>query len=232
MVNMTTQTQFIHDIYNVHVHIHCTCVYSVLTQVSDGHYNTPRTIMGAEQAPQAPAIQILSAEEAIDSGIYSIPRSLPVLDSSTFSVQGQSFVLSGDPFAQYDVPRPVSLTPDEEAIYDYPENVVDMEIYDYPPDAIPFLPEDVSRTSTDSVRNSVVTLTSEYAPSERASVAIPEDWCHLPPPPASLSLSRPSMAISTASSDEYYQVSARCAVYDSLQVHMYVHAYTSTCTYM
>lgn len=189
-----------------------TAVYSAMTQVSDGLYNIPRTIMGTEQASQAPAIQILSAEEAINSGIYSIPRSLPVLDSSTFSIQGQSFILSGDPFAQYDVPRPVSLTPDEEAIYDYPENVVDMEIYDYPPDAIPFLPENVSRTSADSVRNSVVTLTSEFAPSERASVAIPEDWSHLPPPPAPLSSSRPSMAISTASSDEYYHVSAMSIV--------------------
>ena len=127
-----------------------------------------------------------------------------------FSVPGQSFVLTGDPFAQYDIPRPVSLTPDEEAIYDYPENVVDMEIYDYPPDAIPVLHEDVSMTPSDSVRNSVITLTPDFPPFEQASGSISDDWMHFPPPPSSLSFSRPSMAISTASSDEYYQVT--CSV--------------------
>lgn len=175
--------------------------------MSESHYNVPRTILAPEEASQASALQILSADDAINSGIYSAPRSIPVSDASTFSVHGQSFSLSADPFAQYDVPRPVCLTPDEEAIYDYPENVVDMEIYDYPPDALSFLPPppDMYPNPIDSSRNSVITLTSEFASSERSSLALPEDW-NLPPPPVSLSSSRPSIAISTASSDEYYQV--------------------------
>lgn len=181
--------------------------------MSESHYNVPRTILAPEQASHAgtvPTLQILSADDAINSGIYSAPRSVPVSKTSTFSVHGQSFSLSADPFAQYDVPRPVCITPDEEAIYDYPENVVDMEIYDYPPDALSFLPPppEMYPNTLDSSRNSVITLTSEFASSERSSLAIPEDWSHmtLPPPPVSLSSSRPSIAISTASSDEYYQV--------------------------
>lgn len=181
--------------------------------MSESHYNVPRAILAPDETSQAPtssAVHILTADDAINSGIYSIPRSLPVLDASTFSVQGQSFSLSADPFAQYDVPRPIGLTSDEEAIYDYPENVVDMEIYDYPPDALSFLPPppDMCPNPMDSSRNSVITLTPDFASSQRSSVAIPEDWSHvmLPPPPVSLSSSRPSIAISTASSDEYYQV--------------------------
>lgn len=142
----------------------------------------------------------------INSGIYSIPRSLPVLSTSTFSVQGQPFILAGDPYAQYDVPRPINPISDDEAIYDYPENVVDMEIYDYPPDAVSLLPPppDMCQNPMESNRNSVTTLASDIGPSHVSDI-----WSHvsaLPPPPVSFSSSRPSIAISTTSSDDYFQV--------------------------
>lgn len=122
-------------------------------------------------------------------------------------MQGHAFSLSGDPFAQYDVPRPVSLTPDDEAIYDYPENVIDMEIYDYPPDVLSFLSQDLSSIPPESNRNSIITLTSEYAPSEQASGTMIDDWSHLPPPPPlSIGSSRPSIALSIASSADFYPV--------------------------
>lgn len=181
--------------------------------MSEGHYNVPRAILPASQGSVASsAIQPLPAGDAVNSGIYSVPSSLPALDvSNTFSVQGQSFSLSGDPYAQYDIPRPLSLIPDEEAIYDYPENVVDMEIYDYPPDAHTLLPPppDTCPLPPESSHNSVATLTSDFSLSTRSSLAGPDDWSHLslpPPPPVSTSSSRPSLAVSTTSSDEYFQV--------------------------
>ena len=174
--------------------------------MSEGHYNVPRTLTSERVSATS---STLHADDAINSGIYSIPRSLPVLDASTFSVHGQPFALSADPFAQYDVPRPISIMPDEEAIYDYPENIVDMEIYDYPPDALSVLPPppDMCYDPLASNRNSVITLTPDFNPSARSSLAVPDDWNHVTfPPPISLSSSRPSVAISTPSSDEYYQV--------------------------
>ena len=183
------------------------------SQVLESHYNVPRALLPSTPGSSATsAIQPIPAGDAINSGIYSVPSSLPVVDvNNTFSVQGQSFSLSGDPYAQYDVPRPLSLIPDEEAIYDYPENVVDMEIYDYPPDALSLLPPppDMCPLPPESIHDSVSSLTSDFTLSARSSIAVPEDWSHTtfpPPPPVSLSSSRPSMAVSTASSDEYSQV--------------------------
>ena len=187
-------------------------MFCSLSQTLESHYNVPRAILPAAQGSAAPsAVQAVPAGDAANHGIYSVPSSLPALDINTFSVQGQSFSLSADPYAQYDVPRPVGgLVPDEEAIYDYPENVMDMEIYDYPPDALSMLPPppDLCPLPLESSRNSVVTLTSEFTLSGRSSLVLPEEWGHLsfpPPPPVSLSSSRPSIAVST-SSDEYYQV--------------------------
>lgn len=180
--------------------------------MSESHYNVPRSILAPDQASHDTTsdVQVLTAADAIDSGIYSAPRSLSGFDGNTFTVQGQSFTLSSDPYAQYDVPRPISFTPDEEAIYDYPENVVDMEIYDYPPDALSLLPPppDMCPNPMEGNRSSVITLTSDFIPSGRSSLALPDEWSHipLPPPPVSLSASRPSIAVSTTSSDEYYQV--------------------------
>ena len=179
--------------------------------MSESHYNVPRSIHAAQASAASSAVQPMPAGVAVNSGIYSVPSSLLASDvSNTFSIQGQSFSLSGDPYAQYDVPRPLSLIPDEEAIYDYPENVVDMEIYDYPPDALSLLPPppDMCPLPPESSHNSVATLTSDFSLSARSSLAAPDDWSHitLPPPPVSLSSSRPSVAISTTSSDEYSQV--------------------------
>lgn len=182
----------------------------------------PRGVHNSEQA-----ISSLSTDDTTISGIYSIPRSLPVTEASTFSVQGQPFSLSSDPFAQYDIPRPVSLIhDDEEAIYDYPENITDMEIYDYPPDALSPLPPhpDTCPNPVDSARNSVVT---EFVPSTRSSLAVPVEWDYStlpPPPPVSLSSSRPSIAISTASSDEYFKVNTMSCIF--IHVHVPVHIHT------
>ena len=171
--------------------------------MSESHYNVPRAASST--------VQPVPAGDSVNSGIYNIPSSLPALDTSnSFSILGQSFTLSGDPYAQYDVPRPLSLIPDEEAIYDYPENVVDMEIYDYPPDALSLLPPppNMCPLPPESSHNSVTALTSDFSLSARSSLAALEEWSHmtLPPPPVSLSSSRPSIAISTTSSEEYFQV--------------------------
>ena len=187
------------------------CLLCISLQTLESHYNVPRAILPPTQGSAAPsAAQPIPAVDAVNNGIYSVPSSLPALDLTTFSVNGKSFSLSGDPYAQYDVPRPVSIMPHEEAIYDYPENVVDMEIYDYPPDALSLLPPppDQCLLLPESSRNSVVTLSSNFTMSGRSSLAMPEDWMMNlpPPPPVSLSSSRPSIAISTTSSDEFFQV--------------------------
>ncbi len=102
----------------------------------------------------------------------------------------------------YDVPR-ASVSPDEEGIYDDPYDILDMEIYDYPPDVTDlyrFLEESSLDTPEHSTRASTITVTTD-----RTSSTISEDsWrtMSLPPLPPG---ARP---FSVISSDEY-QVRAR-----------------------
>ncbi len=103
----------------------------------------------------------------------------------------------------YDVPR-ASISPDEEGIYDDPYDILDMEIYDYPPDVTDlyrFLEESSLDTPEHSTRTSTITVTTD-----RTSSTISEDsWrtMSLPPLPPG---ARP---FSVISSDEY-QVKATC----------------------
>ena len=153
----------------------------------------------------------MSAQAAIDTGIYSVPRTI-LEEEVPHAVLAHSsqFYTSDNPFDIYDVPRPISMSPDEEGIYDDPFDVGDMEIYDYPPDVMELyhLQNDSGLDTTDSARDSVITFSSEYTTTERASSSYSDDsWrtMSLPPAPSS---TRPSMAFSTTSSDEYYQVCA------------------------
>ncbi len=160
----------------------------------------------------------MSSEAAIDSGLYSVPRVLLMEDPvphTILAAHGQQFHIGGNPFDTYAVPRPISMSPDEdeEGIYDNPFDVVeDMEIYDYPPDVSDLSIFGLDSSGMDlsgSNRHSVITLDSEFASSfvsDRASSLFSEDsWktVTLPPVPSS---TRPSTALSTTSSDEYYQV--------------------------
>jgi hypothetical protein len=67
-----------------------------------------------------------------DSGIYNVPRAL--FTETVDDAENAQYILGSNPVDIYDYPR-VSLSPDEEGIYDDPFDIVDMEIYDYPPDA-------------------------------------------------------------------------------------------------
>ncbi len=99
------------------------------------------------------------------------------------------------------MPR-VSISPDEEGIYDDPYDILDMEIYDYPPDVsdlASFLENSGLDTEPSSVRASTITVGSEVT--DRTSSTISEDsWrtMSLPPLPPG---ARP---FSMISSDEYH----------------------------
>ena len=161
----------------------------------------PRVATDTKMYPRrgVPPMQanVMSAEAAIDSGVYSVPHSI-------LTAHNPQPYLSGNPYDLYDVPRPLSMSPDEgEAIYDDPFDIIDMEIYDYPPDAIEAYNAEVSSSSvTDSARTSTV-LSGDFACTDQASSAVSDDiWktMALPPLPTSV---RPSMALSTVSSEEY-----------------------------
>ncbi len=106
----------------------------------------------------------------------------------------------------YDVPR-ASVSPDEEGIYDDPYDILDMEIYDYPPDVndlSQFL-EDSGLDTEASARASTITVGSELT--DRTSSTISEDsWktMSLPPIPSGV---RPYSMIS---SDEYPVSGSMC----------------------
>lgn len=92
-------------------------------------YDTPRGT--AATSP------FMTPDAAIDSGIYNVPRSIlmqPLDDSRSSAMEDMQYLLGGNPLDIYDYPR-VSISPDEEGIYDDPLDIIDMEIYDYPPDA-------------------------------------------------------------------------------------------------
>ena len=159
--------------------------------------------------PTTPA----SAQVAVDTGLYSVPR--PSISEGTphsvLSTNGSLFYMSGNPFDIYDVPRPISISPDqdEEGIYDDPLDIWDMEIYDYPPDVANLgleEPPPPPPHAGDSARNSTISLISEVPSSDRGSSTMSEDsWqsFSLPIVPSS---ARPLATMSMASSEEYFQV--------------------------
>ena len=184
----------------------------ILLQIAEGIYNVPRvsadaTMYPARGLPPMPPMHpnIMSAQAAIDSGVYSVPHSVLAAPNPQSYPSGNSYDL-------YDVPRPMSMSPDDgEAIYDDPFDIIDMEIYDYPPDAIDAYNAEVSGLSiAGSARNSTA-LSSDFASTDRASSVFSDEiWktMTLPPLPTS---GRPSMALSTVSSEEYdYQQVSSC----------------------
>ena len=158
--------------------------------------------------PHLPPAPTMSAEMAIDTGIYSVPRSTlfvpEVGGSPAMTPQGMApyYHPLGNMADIYDIPRS-SMSPDEEGIYDDPYDILDMEIYDYPPDANElnrYLEDSGLDTTEHSTRTSTITMTSDYAPTDRTSSTLSEDsWktMSLPPLPPGV---RP---YSMASSDEF-----------------------------
>lgn len=123
-------------------------------------YDTPR---GNSASP------FMTPDAAIDSGIYNVPRTLMMqsLDDTRLpAVEDAQYLLGSSPLDIYDYPR-VSISPDEEGIYDDPLDIIDMEIYDYPPDASELgLEEEFSYQSSRS--SSTI---SEYAQSNSANMS-------------------------------------------------------------
>lgn len=156
-----------------------------------------------------------STAAAAAAGIYNIPRAILVEDAST----PEQSTAAGppdstprsvvNPFELYDVPRPTSMSPDEEGIYDDPLDIVDLEIYDYPPDAMEFaLPPPIAEdsgmeTMAESKRSSTMTEASDYTLTNRVSTVSmssedsfrPRSFSSITPSP------RPSMALSMSSDD-------------------------------
>ena len=190
----------------IHVHVgHCS-IFS--PQMRDAVTTAPRPISDASLY-DIPRGNQPATLPPMDNGLYSVPRSIPVEDAppALFSVQGMQFYTTGNPFDLYDVPRPTSMSPDEEGIYDDPFDIIDMEIYDYPPDVGDLGLQD---SGLDSARNSMLTTATDFTTPDRASSAYSDDsWktMSLPPLPNS---ARPSMVFSVASSDELIQVQSCC----------------------
>ena len=163
-------------------------------------YDIPPARVGPPAPPLPPGI---SAEAAIESGIYSVPRAL--LNANEEGAQ-QLPPPPPNPFDIYDIPR-ASISPDmedEEGIYDVPLDILDFEIYDYPPDVMELAGYDPGDSGLDTTRNSTVTMSSDYTLTERASSTISEDSWSTYSHPYGTGM-RPSMALSTfsmASSDD------------------------------
>lgn len=142
----------------------------------------------------------MTPDAAIDAGIYNVPRTLmmPSFDDSrqTTTEEDAQYLLGGNPLDIYDYPR-VSISPDEEGIYDDPLDIVDMEIYDYPPDASELGLEDMSFSvnTSDSTRSSTATASGEFAQNDRGSfIATSDNWNSLVVPPLPNS-ARPSLTL-------------------------------------
>ena len=115
----------------------------------DELYDVPR---GSMAIPSA-----MSADAAIDAGIYSVPRALMEGHLETESAcQDESQSLLQETFNIYNFPR-ASISPDEEGIYDDPLDIMDMEIYDYPPDAAEL---GIDTSEYNAYRNSSVSAAS------------------------------------------------------------------------
>lgn len=85
---------------------------------------------------------------------------------------------------------------------------MDMEIYDYPPDAMELGLIDPLAESSDSTRNSAISDFAMTERSDRSSSATLDDSWKTMSLPHNFDTSRPSMAFSTVSSIEDYHVRA------------------------
>ena len=177
------------------------------TSMEGSVYDIPPARVGP---PPPPLIPGMSAEAAIESGLYSVPRNL--LNGHEEGAQ-QLPPPPPNPFDIYDIPR-TSMSPDmddEEGIYDVPLDILDFEIYDYPPDVMELGLEPVD-SGLDTTRSSTITVSSDYTLTERASSVISEDSWNIFPG------MRPSMAFSTISMASSDDLQVRLA---STYLHMY-----------
>lgn len=162
-------------------------------QFADSIYSVPRSVLqgGGDELYDIPRGSIaMSADAAIDAGIYNVPRSLmvepfeetgPAEQKDTLETQD---FLGENPLSIYNYPR-ASMSPDEEGIYDDPLDIIDMEIYDYPPDASEL---GIYDSEYNSQRNSSVSAaSSDFVAPEGAPN---EHWKFLSVPPVPSS-SRP-----------------------------------------
>ena len=164
-------------------------------------YDTPRgNSTFVQSVPMSP-------DAAIDAGIYNVPRSLMMQDvrSSEERLIEAQYLLGVNPLDIYDFPR-ASMSPDEEGIYDDPLDIVDMEIYDYPPDANELGLEDSGLGIGDCTRSSTISMSSEVSQTDRESSTLSGiNWSTLAVPPLPSS-ARPSIAISIGSNSDDNQV--------------------------
>ena len=159
-------------------------MYALLTQFGDSIYNVPRPLSLVSQMCDLPsgASPAMTPDAAIDAGIYNVPRNLMMdsLDDSRSSAHEDSqYLIGGNPLDIYDYPR-VSISPDEEGIYDDPLDIVDMEIYDYPPDAGDLGLEYADWNTPENPRRSAVSAYQEDFMSSGNLKSQP-----VPPPPSS-----------------------------------------------
>ena len=133
----------------------------------------------------------MTPDAAVEAGIYNVPRNL--MDDTRYSrtQEGQQFFIDGNPLDIYNYPR-VSISPDEEGIYDDPLDIVDMEIYDYPPDASDLGLDYSNWNTTEFKRNTF----SDYSQTHSSDLTVP-------PLPSS---ARPSIVGSVGSISDGNQV--------------------------
>ncbi len=140
----------------------------------------------------------MTPDAAIDAGIYNVPRSLMLqpMDDEYMERKGSQNVFEGNPLDIYNYPRS-SMSPDEEGIYDDPLDIIDMEIYDYPPDAMESF--DLEFSGLDPGNR-----LTEMGDS-RSSSMLSDNWNSpiVPPLPNS---ARPSMTLSVGSYSDENQV--------------------------
>ena len=161
-------------------------------QFADSIYSVPRTLaQSTDELYDVPrGSMALSADAAIDAGIYSVPRALLEghMETESTMVQEESQNLFPESFNLYNFPRG-HVSPDDEGIYDDPLDIVDMEIYDYPPDAAELGLE----TDYNAYRNSSVSATSSELILSDSAPADPPKVEAVPPVPSS---SRPRLQTS------------------------------------
>ena len=172
-------------------------------QFAESIYNVPRVQsqhMGDElyDTPRASVGSAMSADAAINAGIYHVPRTLmhePLEETGERKISVESqYLLGANPLSMFSSPR-ASMSPDEEGIYDHPFDIIDMEIYDYPPDAaeLGIYDSDYDR------RNSSVSATSSELPWSEAGQKEPVPASSVPPVPSS---ARPAMMCTVAPNTE------------------------------
>ena len=140
----------------------------------------------------------MSSKAAIDAGIYHVPRSLLMepdedtgLEDRKISMESQQYLLGDDPLGIYNYPR-ANMSPDEEGIYDHPLDIIDMEIYDYPPDVSEF--GMFGDSEHNSLRNSSISAASNDLLSSEGGLNELLKVPDVPPVPSS---TRPAMLSGT-----------------------------------